>query len=128
MKRSPYTFLVMLVLVFISTIVLSQEHAETRETTKSIEGTTWAGTDSDGDFYEYTFLKGGQLRYKTNTSRKGIVTFEDKGDVWAQNGQIIIMLKGNFSTQVGNLIGDRMEGKAWNFRGRRWTWEAKEKR
>lgn len=115
MKRSPYTSVIMLVLMFTSTIVLSQELADIRETIRPIEGTTWIGKDSDGDFYEYTFLKGGQLRYKTNTSRKTSRTFEDKGDVWAQNGKIIIMLKGDFSTQAGN----RMEGKAWNFNGKR---------
>ncbi len=104
-----------------------QAATATTETTRSIEGTTWAGMDSDGDFYEYTFLAGGQLRYKTNTSRREIVTFEDKTDVWAQNGNIVIILKGDFSTQVGVLLHDRIEGKGWNFRGQRWTWEVKEK-
>ena len=93
----------------------------------SIEGTTWAGKDSDGDFYEYTFLIGGQLLYKTNTSRQSIVTFEDKGDVWAQNGKTVIILIGDTSANVGTLLGDRIEGKAWNATGRRWTWEVKKK-
>ena len=135
MKRLPYLAVVMLVLMTMSTGVLSQERATAKqepaanaENIRSIEGTTWAGTDSDGDFYEYTFLKGGQLRYKTNTSRKKIVTFEDKGDVWAQNGEIVIILSGDFSTQVGTLRRDRIAGKAWNVKERRWTWEVKKNR
>src|SRR6478672_2140747 len=59
----------------------------TAKAVRSIEGTTWAGTDSDGDYYEYTFLKGGQLRFKVDRAAGGsTLTYEDKGDVWAQNG------------------------------------------
>ena len=101
--------------------------AEAAGPAKSIEGTTWTGTDSDGDFYEYTFLPGGRLRYKTNTERKELVTFEDKENVWAQNGPIVIILVQNYSSQIGFLRGDRISGQAWNFKARRWTWEVKEK-
>lgn len=93
----------------------------------SIEGTTWAGIDSDGDFYEYTFLPKGQLRYRTNTSRSRIVTFEDKGDVWAQNGPIVIICISNYSTNLGTMKGNEITGDAWNVKGRRWTWEVKKK-
>ena len=101
--------------------------AEAARPAKSIEGTTWAGTDSDGDFYEYTFLPGGRLRYKTNTEREELVTFEDKEDIWAQNGPIVIILIQKFSSQIGFLRGDRISGQAWNVKERRWTWEVKEK-
>ena len=30
-----------------------------------VTGTTWAGTDSDGDYYEYTFQPNGVLDYKS---------------------------------------------------------------
>jgi hypothetical protein len=93
----------------------------------SIEGTTWAGKDSDGDLYEYIFLKGGQLRYSTNTERSEMVTFEDKENVWAQNGNLVVILIQNYSVNVGTIEKDRIKGLAWNVTGRRWTWEAKKK-
>jgi hypothetical protein len=94
---------------------------------ETIEGTTWAGTDSDGDWYEYTFLKGGQLRYSTNTQRTRVETFEMKENVWAQNGKLVVILIQNYSVNVGTIEGNQMTGNAWNFAGRRWTWEAKRK-
>ncbi len=134
MKRLSYTAAVLLVLICTTMLVLSQERdsasqepATTLGTIRSIEGTAWAGTDSDGDFYEFTFLKGGQLRYRTNTSRKEIVTLEDKDNVWAQNGQIVIIVIKNYSTYNGTLREDRIEGKAWNVQGKRWAWEVKKR-
>ena len=83
---------------------------------------------SDGDFYEYTFLKGGQLRYKTNTSRTEIATFEHKGDVWAQNGMLVMVLIGDYSSQVGTIQDGQIKGRAWNVKEKRWTWEVKKRR
>jgi hypothetical protein len=123
----------MLALVGASMMVLSRDRVSAKQeptaipdTITSIEGTIWAGTDSDGDFYEYTFLKGGHLNYKTNTARKEIETILDKG-IWAQNGQIVIVVINKYSTMVGTLSGDRIEGDAWNVTGRRWTWKVNEK-
>ena len=31
----------------------------------NVTGTTWVGTDSDGDYYEYTFVAGGVLHFKS---------------------------------------------------------------
>jgi len=104
-----------------------QRSATPADAPQSIEGTTWAGIDSDGDFYEYTFLPKGQLRYRTNTSRSRIVTFEDKGDVWAQNGAIVIICISNYSTNLGTMKGNEITGDAWNVKERRWTWEVKKK-
>jgi len=95
-------------------------------TIPSIEGTTWAGTDSDGDYYEYTFLKGGQLRFRTNTSGT-FKTWEDDGDVWAQNGSIVVMVVSKYTARQGIISGSRMSGDAWNVTGRRWTWEGVKK-
>ena len=95
--------------------------------TEGIEGTTWAGTDSDGDWYEYTFLKGGRLRYSTNTERSKTETIEDPKNVWAQNGQLVVILIQNFSVNLGTIEGRQMKGNAWNVKERRWTWEAVKK-
>ncbi len=89
--------------------------------TPSIEGTTWAGTDSDGDYYEYTFLKGGQLRYGKREGGK-VVTRDDAGDYWGQAGNVVLITTTKFSTRQGLIKGTRMQGDAWNVRGDRWTW------
>jgi hypothetical protein len=91
---------------------------------EAIEGTTWTGRDSDGDWYQYTFLKGGQLRYGTNTERSKVETFELKENVWAQNGNLVVILIQNYSVNVGTIEGNRIKGIAWNVAGRRWTWGA----
>jgi hypothetical protein len=134
MKKPLVTLLALLVLASLGTPIAAQQSAApggqpaAPEGIRTLEGATWSGTDSDGDFYEYTFLKGGHLRYRTNTARKEIVTFENEGDFWAQNGPIVIIVKNYYSTQVGTMKGDRIAGKAWNVAGRRWTWELQERR
>jgi hypothetical protein len=94
-----------------------------------LAGTTWSGTDSDGDFYEFTFLSGGQIRYRTNTGRTQIVTFQKRGDVWRQKGARLTMYLGRtkvgrpYSTYVGNIRDNEISGRASNVRGRHWTWK-----
>ncbi len=89
--------------------------------TPSIEGSTWGGTDSDGDYYEFTFLKGGQLRYGRRESGK-LVMHQDAGDYWGQSGNVVLITTTKFSTRQGLIKGTRMQGDAWNVRGDRWTW------
>jgi hypothetical protein len=89
----------------------------------SVAGTTWAGVDSDGDFYEYTFLPGGGIRYRTNTAGR-LQTYENTGDYWSQNGPLVIFVMRNYVTRIGTITGTRIGGDAWNFAGRRWTWKA----
>ena len=88
----------------------------------SIEGTTWTGTDSDGDYYEYTFLRGGQLRFLTRSGSGTAATHEEAGDYWAQNGSVVLITTTKFATRQGLISGSRMQGDAWNVRGNRWTW------
>lgn len=88
----------------------------------SVEGTVWSGKDSDGDFYEYTFLKGGHLKYRTNTSRPKIVSFQDPTDTWTQQGRTVTIRINHYSTNVGTIEGQTLSGKAWNVTGKRWTW------
>lgn len=91
----------------------------------SVEGTTWSGIDSDGDRYTFTFLKGGDIRYTTQTPGEDAVTYEDEGDVWAQNGDRVIILIGDYSTYMGTITGDLMKGRSWNVVNKRWSWEFK---
>lgn len=132
MKRVSCITVVLSLLMVVSTGDVSQaqaaarpESARTADAIKSVAGTTWEGTDSEGDYYEFTFLKGGQLRYRTNTSRNEMVTFQDQGDVWTQDGDTVIILIDDFATRIGTLNGDRISGRAWNASGKRWSWEVK---
>lgn len=90
----------------------------------SIEGTTWTGTDSEGDYYEYTFLRGGQLRFKVRRDNGELQTYEDPGDEWAQAGAVVIIVTSKFATRQGRITHGVLKGDAWNVRGHRWTWTA----
>ncbi len=88
-----------------------------------LEGTTWGGTDSQGDYYEYSFLPDRQLAFKVTSG--GITrSYVDLGDYWAQNGRILIMTMTNYATRVGKITGNTMSGDAWNVAGLRWSWKA----
>lgn len=104
----------------------SPSMSESNARAGSIEGQMWSGTDSDGDFYEFYFLKGGQLRYSSRGPGQDVGTmYEDEGDVWAQNGNVVIMTINNYSSYVGLKEEGRITGDAWNVAGRRWTWDVK---
>ena len=83
-----------------------------------ISGTTWAGKDSDGDYYEYTFQPGGTLSYK---SPSGVHT----NGTWKQDGNSIYMETNNkYSEYKGQISGTHMAGNAWNVKNLKWTWVA----
>lgn len=127
MKRWSVVVGLVTVLAAVGLVSMALEPAQAAvgsgTTTPSIEGTTWSGPDSDGDQYEYTFLAGGQLRFRTNTMGSER-TYEDAGDYWAQNGRIVIMVTTKYATRVGIIDGSKMHGDAWNVREHRWTWDA----
>ncbi|MGO9316968.1 MAG: hypothetical protein ACLPXT_02885 [Terracidiphilus sp.] len=84
----------------------------------NVSGTTWVGTDSDGDYYEYTFQADGALHYK---SPSGFWT----NGTWKQDGDSIYMETNNkYSEYQGRITGTHIEGNAWNIKGRKWTWVA----
>jgi hypothetical protein len=87
----------------------------------SVAGTVWAGTDSDGDYYEYHFQEDGSLHYK---SPQGFFT----AGTWKQQGMSIYMETNNkYAERQGTITGNHMEGNAWNKAGHRWTWKAEKK-
>ncbi len=72
----------------------------------SVAGTTWVGTDSDGDYYEYHFQTNGALHYKSPTGFW-------KNGTWRQEGNEIYMETNNrYTERQGIISGNRMEGKA----------------
>ncbi len=84
----------------------------------NVAGTTWAGTDSRGDYYEYTFQSNGEMDYK---SPDGYFT----NGSWRQHGAAISMeTNRGFSVREGRIYGSHMEGRAWNVKRQRWDWEA----
>jgi len=84
----------------------------------NVSGTTWVGTDSDGDYYEYTFRPDGALYYK---SPSGFWT----NGTWKQDGNSIYMeTNKKYSEYQGTITGTHMEGRAWNVVNKHWTWVA----
>lgn len=87
----------------------------------SVAATTWGGTDSDGDHYEYYFRADGALHYNSPTGFW-------KNGTWRQDKNAIYMEMNNrYSERKGLIIGTRMDGKAWNVEGRTWTWVAEKR-
>jgi len=84
----------------------------------NVVGTTWVGTDSDNDYYEYTFLASGVLQYKSPSGTWTNGTWKQDGDaIWFETNH-------RYSEYQGNISGTHMEGRAWNIKGRKWTWVA----
>ncbi|MDQ6963141.1 MAG: hypothetical protein Q9M28_11565 [Mariprofundaceae bacterium] len=89
----------------------------------SISGTTWAGTDSEGDHYVYRFFPNGELGFTSPTG-----TFRD-GDTWKQDGKTIYFeTNKKYSEYEGVINGNTMQGKAWNTQKDTWTWTATKKK
>ena len=83
----------------------------------SLVGTTWSGTDSDGDRYTLRFKADGVLEV---TATSGII----REATWKQDGnKVSFEMNGGYSKYQGTLQGDVMEGKAENVKGRTWTWK-----
>ena len=89
----------------------------------NVTGTTWVGTDSDNDYYEYTFMAGGVLYFK---SPQGFYT----NGTWQQDGDFIYMqtyymdTRRKYSDRLGQIKGTHMDGGAGNVTGRTWKWVA----
>ncbi|SDF96970.1 hypothetical protein SAMN05216377_10858 [Pseudonocardia oroxyli] len=87
-----------------------------------IEGTSWAGTDSDGDAYVYTFNPGGRYAYQSPNG-----SFGGDDDTWAQTGdQLVMKTSGGYATYIGTVGDGVISGTASNIQGRTWTWTAKQ--
>jgi hypothetical protein len=82
----------------------------------ALAGTTWSGTDSDGDAYTLTFEHDGTLAY---TSPTGSFT----NGKWNQfKTAVYFETNDHVSEYLGTISGNQMEGKAWNKSHRSWTW------
>jgi len=89
----------------------STQQMQVKSNVESITGTIWAGTDSDGDYYEYHFKTNGALHYKSPTGFW-------KNGTWKQEENEIYMETNNkYTERQGIISGNRMEGQAWNVKG-----------
>ena len=98
---------------------LSVASANTKDdASATLTGTTWSGTDSDGDHYVFTFEDGGTLAY---TSPNGSY----RNGTWNQfKGSVYFEMNNHTSEYLGSVVGPNMEGKAWNRQqGSKWTWK-----
>ena len=83
----------------------------------SLAGTTWSGTDSDGDHYVFTFEQDGTLAYKSPTGSY-------RNGKWNQfENAVYFEMNGHYSEYLGQIGGDIIQGKAWNKRQHKWLWK-----
>ncbi len=89
---------------------------------KSLVGTIWSGTDSDGDYYVFTFEKDGTLAYQSPTGSY-------RNGKWNQfKSALYIEMNNHFSEYIGRINGNTIQGKAWNKKGRGWRWKLSKNR
>ena len=94
---------------------VSAQSSERRVT--SLAGTTWSGTDSEGDYYVFTFEKDGTLAYRSPSGsyRNGKWTqFEDT---------VYFQMNDHYSEYLGRINGNTIQGTAWNQNERKWQWK-----
>lgn len=92
--------------------------ANLQSQTASVAGSSWAGRDSENHDYVYHFKTNGELHYKSHTGFY-------KNGTWKQNNNQVYMETNNkYSEYQGTIVGNRMQGKAWNTAGKKWTWQA----
>lgn len=83
---------------------------------EDLVGTKWAGTDSDGDYYEFEFRSDNVFWYRSPSG-------EYAGGYWRQDGSSVYMSMNNdFAEYEGSRKGSVLEGRAWNKKNATWTW------
>ena len=111
--------------VLLALFVLSASAATAKSPVQSdvasIAGTTWHGMDlyiSTLVPYQYTFQTDHVLQYSYQGS-----TYTN--GTWRQEGDTVYMETNNhFSDRVGQITGNKMDGKGWNVKGQKWNWHA----
>ncbi len=89
----------------------------TTKRTINLAGTTWTGTDSDGDEFSFKFIDKEKVEaLRPNKDSK-------TGTYSIDNDTVSIDISNKFSTYTGKISGDNMEGSASNIRGLKWTWK-----
>jgi hypothetical protein len=89
----------------------------------NVTGTTWVGADSDGDYYEYTYLAGGVMHYKSPSGFYTNGTWQQVDDTIYMQTYYMQTTK-KYAERMGQIKGTHMEGNALNIVGRTWSWVA----
>ncbi|HEX8068449.1 MAG TPA: hypothetical protein VF546_00760 [Pyrinomonadaceae bacterium] len=83
----------------------------------SLAGTTWSGTDSDGDHYVFTFEESGTLAYRSPAGSY-------RNGKWHQfEGAVYFEMNDHYSEYLGQMQGDVLQGRAWNRPQHKWLWK-----
>ncbi len=110
-----------LILIVILSGCFTNAKQSGQSTAPGVSGTTWAGKDSDGEYYTYHFLTDGVLHYDTQSDSW-------QNGSWEQDGNnIYFEMNNKFSEQYGTIRGNKMKGTGHNTKGHEWTWKAKKK-
>ena len=84
----------------------------------NIAGSTWNVAETDGDNDIFTFMADGTLHYYDGHKNYDNGTWKQDGD------SIYIEMNNKYCQYEGRISGMHMEGRAWNVKGRNWTWVA----
>jgi hypothetical protein len=83
----------------------------------NLAGTTWNGSDSDGDHYTLTFKNDGSIIYK---SQKETI---EKGEWKQYHNAVYYEANKGFVHALGEIANGRIEGKSWNVKQSSWFWK-----
>lgn len=101
----------------LGSLVHAAETAKNQRRIVPLAGTTWSGTDSDGDHYVFTFEQDGTLAYKSPTGSY-------RNGKWKQfRNAVYLEMNDRHSEYLGEIDGNTIRGKAWNVKRRAWLWK-----
>jgi len=103
--------------------IFSQENK--CDAVSDLANSVWQGNDSDGQFYEFTFMPGGSLIYRSAAPQVDTALFSNETFRWFQSGKHFVMVLNNYATYSGTVNGDELTGTSWNLAGKRWSWKFK---
>jgi len=96
---------------------------KSRESSTSVEDTTWAGVSPEVGAYTIKFLKGGLLQYITDVVQNGITQPKAVKGTWKQSGNNVQMVIGEaYSVLQGTIDGNFIKGEGTNREGVSWKW------
>lgn len=83
----------------------------------NLAGTTWSGSDSDGENYTFTFRTDGTILYKSDKE-----TIE-KGEWKQYRYAVYYTANKGFVQALGEIVDGKIEGKSWNVKNNSWFWK-----